>query len=160
MNWIMQPWPWWLSGFLIGLTVPLLYILAGKAFGISTSLQQAGAMCLPHSQLEYLSKHDRQEHLWTLVLAAGIAVGSFVATHFLSAAPTEFLPETWHTVSGALKLLVGGLLIGFGTRYAGGCTSGHSITGIANLNWPSLVATISFFAGGLAVTWGLGHLIF
>ena len=80
-------------------------------------------------------------------------------TDFLSSEPTEFLPETFATTTGAVKLLLGGFLIGFGTRYAGGCTSGHSITGISNLNWPSLVATVFFFAGGLAVTWGLGQWI-
>ncbi len=160
MDWIWQPWSWWVSGILIGLTVPLLYILAGKAFGISTSLQQAGAMCAPHSKLEYLSKHDRKANMWTIVLAIGIAIGSFIATHFLSDEPVQFLPDAFRSVGGAIRLLIGGLLIGFGTRYAGGCTSGHSITGIANLNWPSLLATICFFAGGLAVTWGLGNLIF
>ena len=160
MNWIMEPWPWWVSGILIGLTVPLLYILAGKAFGISTSLQQAGAMCAPNSKIEYLSKFDRKANLWTLVFALGIAIGAFIATRFLSNDPAPLLPESFDTVSGGIKLLVGGFLIGFGTRYAGGCTSGHSITGISNLNWPSLVATIFFFVGGLAVTWGLGHLIF
>lgn len=160
MNWIMEPWPWWLSGILIGLTVPLLYILAGKAFGISTSLQQAGAMCAPNSKLEYLSKHDRQANLWTIVFAVGIGLGSLVGTQLLSNSPAEFLPESFYSMEGAVKLLVGGFLIGFGTRYAGGCTSGHSITGISNLNWPSLVATIFFFVGGLAVTWGLGFLIF
>jgi hypothetical protein len=160
MESIMQPWPWWISGILIGLTVPLLYILAGKAFGISTSLQQVGAMCAPHSRFEYLCKHDRQGHLWTLVLAIGILIGGFVANHFLSAEPVQLLPAAFSSTSGAIKLLVGGFLIGFGTRYAGGCTSGHSITGIANLNWPSLLATICFFAGGLAVTWGLGSFLF
>lgn len=160
MNWIMQPWPWWLSGILIGLTVPLLYLLAGKAFGISTSLQQAGAMCAPHSKLTYLSEHDRKSNLWTIVFAIGIGVGSFLATHWLTNEPVEFLPESFSNAGGAFKLLAGGFLIGFGTRYAGGCTSGHSITGIANFNWPSLVATVFFFVGGLAVTWGIGHLIF
>ena len=160
MEWIMQPWPWWISGILIGLTVPLLYILAGKAFGISTSLQQIGAMCAPNSRFEYLSKHDRKGHLWTLIFVIGIAIGGFVATRFLSAEPVRLLPESFSSPSGAIKLLFGGFLIGFGTRYAGGCTSGHSITGIANLNWPSLLATICFFAGGLAVTWGLGNLLF
>ena len=160
MNWIMQPWPWWVSGILIGLTVPLLYILAGKAFGISTSLQEAGAWCAPNSKLEYLSKFDRQGNLWTLVFVLGIALGSFIANRFLSAQPANFLPESFATPAGAMTLLIGGFLIGFGTRYAGGCTSGHSITGISNLNWPSLVATIFFFVGGLAVTWGLGHWIF
>lgn len=160
MNLLMQPWPWWVSGILIGLTVPLLYLLAGRAFGISTSLQQAGAMCCPNSKLEYFRKYDRKSGLWTLVFAAGIALGAFVATRFLSTDPAPLLPESFHSFGGGLRLLIGGFLIGFGTRYAGGCTSGHSITGIANLNWPSLVATIFFFAGGLAVTWGLGHLIF
>lgn len=159
MNWIMQPWPWWLSGILIGLTVPALYILAGKAFGISTSLQEAGAWCAPNSRLEYLSKFDRRGNLWTLVFVLGIAIGSFVANRFLSSEPTEFLPATFATTTGAVKLLLGGFLIGFGTRYAGGCTSGHSITGISNLNWPSLVATVFFFVGGLAVTWGFGQWI-
>ncbi|QEG36799.1 YeeE/YedE family protein [Bythopirellula goksoeyrii] len=160
MDRFLQPWPWWVSGTLIGLTVPLLYILAGKAFGISTSLQQVGAMCAPQSKLEYLSKHDRQANMWTLVFAVGIAFGAFVATHFLSAEPVQFLPKSFVSVGGAVRLLFGGFLIGFGTRYAGGCTSGHSITGISNLNWPSLVATFCFFAGGLAVTWGLGQFIF
>ncbi len=160
MNWILQPWPWWCSGILIGLTVPLLYLLAGKAFGISTSLQQAGAMCAPNSRLEYLSKHDRQANMWTIVFVVGIGLGGFIATHFLSAAPAALLPDTYKSLGGGLKLLLGGFLIGFGTRYAGGCTSGHSITGIANLNWPSLVATVFFFVGGLAVTWGLGTFIF
>ena len=160
MQWLMQPWPWWLSGILIGLTVPLLYLLSGKAFGISTSLQEIGALCAPASKWEYLSKFDRKENFWTIIFAIGIAIGSFVATHYLSADPKSFLPESFSSAAGAIKLLLGGFLIGFGTRYAGGCTSGHSITGISNLNWPSLVATICFFAGGLAVTWGLGSLIF
>ena len=160
MDWLMQPWPWWISGILIGLTVPLLYILTGEAFGISTSFQQVGAMCNPKSRLEYLSTHDRKAHMWTLAFVVGIAIGSFVATQFLSAKRVEFLPDSFASVGGAIKLLLGGFLVGFGTRYAGGCTSGHSITGISNLNWPSLLATICFFAGGLAVTWGLRHLIF
>lgn len=160
MESIMQPWPWWVSGTLIGLTVPLLYILAGKAFGISTSLQQIGAMCAPHSKLDYLRKHDRASHLWTLIFVVGITFGAFVASRFMSAEPVSLLPDAFKSPAGAAKLLFGGFLIGFGTRYAGGCTSGHSITGIANLNWPSLLATICFFAGGLAVTWGLGTLLF
>ena len=157
---ILQPWTWWVSGILIGLTVPFLYLFAGKAFGISTSLQQIGAMCAPHSRLEYLSKHDRKRNLWTVVFVLGIAAGAFIASHFLSAQPVQLLPDRFTSWSGALKLLIGGILIGFGTRYAGGCTSGHSITGISNLNWPSLVATLCFFAGGLVVTWGLGSLLF
>ena len=155
-----QPWPWWASGILIGLTVPLLYLLAGKAFGISTSLQEFGAICAHNSKMEYLSKFDRKANAWTLVFVLGIAIGAFIANRFMTTQAVEFLPAAYAGTGGAIRLLAGGFLIGFGTRYAGGCTSGHSITGIANLNWPSLVATICFFAGGLAVTWGLGSLIF
>ncbi len=157
---ILQPWPWWLSGILIGLTIPLLLILAGKQFGISTSLQQIGSMCTPGTKLDYLANHDRQAKMWTLVFVIGIALGGFIANYWLSAEPIEFLPDSFYSVTGAIKLFLGGILIGFGARYAGGCTSGHSIMGIANLNWPSLLATIFFFVGGLAVTWGLGSLIF
>lgn len=157
---IMQPWPWWLSGILVGLTVPLLYFLTGQGFGISTSLQQMGAMCSPGSKLSYFKDFDKRKGLWTVLFAIGIALGGFIATRFLSADPVEFLPASYTSVGGAIRLLVGGILIGFGTRYAGGCTSGHAITGIANLNWPSLVATLFFFVGGLGVTWGLGSLIF
>lgn len=155
----MHAWPWWFSGILIGLTVPLLALLAGKSFGISTSLQEVGAMCAP-CNLDYLNNHKWRSGIWTLVFAVGIGIGGFIAVRFLSSGPVEFLPESFVSLGGAIRLWVGGLLIGFGTRYAGGCTSGHAITGIANLNWPSVVATIFFFVGGVAVTWGLGHLIF
>lgn len=160
INWILEPWPWWLSGILVGLTVPLLYLLSGKAFGISTSFQQIGATCTPASKASYLRDYDRRGGLWTLVFVAGITLGGFIGARLLSAAPVEFLPQSYAGLGGAARLAVGGFLIGFGTRYAGGCTSGHSITGISNLNWPSLVATICFFAGGLAVTWGLGSWLF
>ena len=159
-QWIMQPWPWWFSGILVGLTVPLLFILSGKAFGISTSFQQIGSMCAPGSRAAYLKDYDRRGGMWTLVFVAGITLGGFIGARLLSATTVEFLPEWYDGIGGVVRLAVGGFLIGFGTRYAGGCTSGHPITGIANLSWSSLVATIFFFVGGLAVTWGLGAWIF
>ena len=159
-DFILQPWPWWFSGILIGLTVPLLFLLAGKSFGISTSFQQIGAMCSTKSSLPYLKNFDRREGMWTLVFAAGIGLGGLIASRWSSAEPVDFLRSDFVSVSGALKLFVGGVLVGLGTRYAGGCTSGHAITGIANLNWPSVVATVFFFVGGLGVTWGLGSFLF
>ncbi|HMP80358.1 MAG TPA: YeeE/YedE thiosulfate transporter family protein [Pirellulaceae bacterium] len=160
IDFLLQPWPWWFSGVLVGLTVPLLFILSGKAFGISTSLQQVGAMCAPQCSASYLRNYDRRAGMWTLVFVIGIALGGYVGSHWLSAQPVEFLPSSYLNLGGFVRLLVGGFLIGFGARYAGGCTSGHSITGISNFSWPSLVATIAFFVGGIGVTWGLGHLIF
>ncbi len=160
MSFLLQPWPWWLSGILIGLMVPLLYLLVGRGFGISSSLRHIGSACLPNSSLDYLSGYNWRDHRWNLVFAAGIIVGGFLASNWLSATPVEFLPAAYYSTGGAIRLLLGGVLVGFGTRYAGGCTSGHAITGISNLNWPSLVATCFFFVGGLLVTWGLGSLIF
>ena len=159
-DFLLQPWPWWFSGPLIGLTVPLLYLLAGKGFGISTSFQQIGALCSPRSKLDYLKNYDRRQGTWTLVFALGIVIGGFIGSQWLSAEPIEFLPAKFYSIGGAIKLFIGGTLVGFGARYAGGCTSGHAITGIANWNFSSVVATIFFFVGGLGVTWGLGHILF
>lgn len=155
-----QPWPWWLCGVMIGSVVPLLYFLGGKWFGMSTSLQQLGALCTPRSPFQYLQEHDKVQNAWTLVFAGGIALGAFLATQWLVQEPVELLPAQYHSVGGAVRLLLGGFLIGFGARYAGGCTSGHAITGISNLNPPSVMATLSFFAGGLAVTWLTDWLVF
>ena len=160
MEWLLQPWPWWFSGIAIGLTVPILFILTGQGFGISSSFQQWAATCLPHSKLSYFRDFDRQKGFWTILFVIGIGIGGLIGNHFLSSAPIEFLPEGYHSLSGAFRLLTGGFLIGFGARYAGGCTSGHAVTGISNLNLPSLVATTFFFVGGLGVTWGLGQFIF
>ena len=157
---MVQPWPWWLSGLLIGLVVPLLYLLSGKAFGISTSFQQVGAMCLPFSRLSYFRDYDWKAGFWRLVFVLGIGCGGFLGVHGLSESTVEFLPSDFASYSGVLRLFLGGFLVGFGTRYAGGCTSGHAITGIANFNGPSVVATIFFFVGGLGVTWVFGNLIF
>ena len=159
-DFLLQPGAWWFSGPLIGLTVPLLYLLAGKGFGISTSFQQIGALCSPRSKLDYLKNYDRRQGTWTLVFALGIVIGGFIGSQWLSAEPIEFLPAKFYSIWGAIKLFIGGTLVGFGARYAGGCTSGHAITGIANWNFPSVVATIFFFVGGLGVTWGLGHILF
>lgn len=160
MEFILQPWPWWISGILVGLTVPLLYVATGNGFGISTSFQQIGAMSSPRSRLSYFRNFDKRKGLWTLMFAMGISLGGFIAANFLTAEPIEFLPASYLSTGGAARLFIGGILIGFGARYAGGCTSGHAINGIANLNLPSLLATIFFFVGGLAVTWLLGFLIF
>ena len=160
LDWILQPWPWWFSGILIGLTVPALFYFTAKPFGISGSFQQIGAICSFRRGPEYLSGCDWKVGFWSLVFVIGIGLGGFIAANLLSAEPVEMLPAQFHSPVGALRLFVGGVLIGFGSRYAGGCTSGHAITGISNLNWPSLVATVFFFVGGLAVTWLIGSMIF
>ncbi len=155
MESVLAPWPWYVAGPLIGLVVPLLLLTVGKSFGVSSSFRHLCSICLPGSKLDYLRSNDWRAEAWNLVFVVGVVIGAGVAVHFLVATPVDLLPESFDSRMGAVSLLVGGILVGFGTRYADGCTSGHSIMGMSSLNWPSLVATISFFAGGLFVV----HLI-
>jgi len=159
MEKILEPWPWYITGPLIGLMVPALLLFAGKSFGISSSFRDIGAMCSPRTKISYL-QYDWRKTLWRIFLVAGVVIGGFIGNHLLSAVPVPFLPETYYSLKGVTLLLIGGLLVGFGTRYADGCTSGHTIMGISNLQWPSLVASISFFIGGLIMTWLIFPLLF
>ncbi|MCB0060611.1 MAG: YeeE/YedE family protein [Caldilineaceae bacterium] len=152
MNWIMQPWPWYVAGPLIGLSIPALLLLANKTLGVSSSFRHMCSIAAPNSKLEYLRSNKWQKEIWSLVFVASLLVGGFIANYFLTATPVQFLPDHYYTLGGAMLLFVGGLLIGFGARYADGCTSGHAIMGIANLKWPSLVATAAFFVGGVVMT--------
>ena len=147
-----------MAGPMIGLTVGLLLVFGARNLGVSSSFRHLCALALPKSRLPYLAEDKAKEQSWNLLLVAGIALGSFVAVHFLSAAPVEFLPASYHHATGALKLLAGGVLIGFGTRWARGCTSGHAIMGLSSLQKPSLYAVLSFFAGGLCAA-GIAKLL-
>lgn len=170
---IRQPWPWYVAGPLIGLTVPALLLLGNKHFGISANLRHICAMCLP-ANIPFF-KYDWKKELWNLFFAGGILLGGIIAAWLLhNPAPVQvnealatelsrygitnhdslvpvdvFSWQQLFTARGWLMMVGGGFLIGFGTRYAGGCTSGHAITGLSNLQWPSLVATICFMVGGL-----------
>ena len=172
LEWIKQPWPWYVAGPLIGLTVPLLLILGNRTFGISSSLRHICAACIP-ANIPFF-KYDWKKESWNLFFVAGVLVGGFIAFNYLSNdTPMEVNPKlaqemaeygitnyeglipkelfNWPallTLKGFILMILGGFLVGFGTRYAGGCTSGHSIMGLSNLQWPSLVATCCFMAGG------------
>lgn len=174
---IRQPWHWSIAGVLIGLTVPILLLLGNKHFGISANLRHICAACLP-ANIPFF-KYDWKKEVWNLFFAAGILIGGFVAAQFLSnpepveiAAATKakleaqgirefngMLPadlfsfQSLGTLRGFVIMILGGFLVGFGTRYAGGCTSGHAIMGLSNLQWPSLVATVCFMLGGILMTW-------
>jgi len=174
---IKQPWPWYVAGALIGLTVPFLLLVGNKTFGISSSLRHLCAACLP-ANIKFF-KYDWKKEAWNLFFVGGIALGAFIAATLLAnpdpvqvAEPTAaYLAEkgitdttalmppeifSWSnlfTLRGLIFFVIGGFMVGFGTRYAGGCTSGHAIMGLSSLQWPSLVATIMFMLGGIAMTW-------
>ncbi len=176
IDWIKQPWPWYVAGPLIGLTVPALLLIGNKSFGISSSLRHVCAACIP-AKIPFFTYNWKKE-MWNFAFVMGITIGGFIAVAFLAdpnvivvAASTQkdlaalgitnyqsLLPEqifTWEnlfTAKGLVFFVLGGFLVGFGTRYAGGCTSGHAIMGISNLQWPSVVATIFFMIGGFVMT--------
>src|SRR5665647_3500832 len=169
---LKQPWPWYTGGIIIGLIVPALLILGNKNFGISSNMRHICAACFP-ANIPYF-KYNWKKEIWNFFFVGGILIGAFIAAHFLyNSRPvlvnvklahelagygiTDFsgmVPkqlfsfESLFTVRGLIMMVAGGFLVGFGTRYAGGCTSGHSIMGLSNLQLPSLIATISFMAGG------------
>lgn len=172
LEWVKHPWHWSLAGILIGLTVPTLLLIGNKKFGISSSLRHICAMCIP-AKISFF-KYDWKKEIWNLFFVAGILIGGFLATHFLSNSDTIVVANTTKaslanfgitdfsklmpvqifniqnifTLKGFFFFWIGGFLVGFGTRYAGGCTSGHSIMGLANLQMPSLIATCCFMIGG------------
>jgi len=169
---IKQPWPWYVAGPLIGLMVPALLIIGNKSLGISSSLRHICAACIP-AKIPFF-QYDWKQEKWNLFFVSGILIGGSIAINFLmSAQPIVVNPKlatelsgygisnynslvpgdiiSWHaffTLRGVLLMVAGGFLVGFGTRYAGGCTSGHAIMGLSALQWPSLVATLCFMAGG------------
>ena len=172
IEFIQQPWPWYVAGPLIGLIVPTLLLIGNKTFGISSSLRHICAACVP-ANIPFF-KYDWKKEIWNLFFVAGIAAGGFLAFWLLqNPEPVQVNPKlaaelaqygiddyskllpvqlfNWDSlfsIKGLLLMVGGGFLVGFGTRYAGGCTSGHAIIGLSNLQWPSLVATISFMVGG------------
>lgn len=172
IEFLKQPWPWYISGPLIGLMVPLLLILGNKAFGVSSSLRHICAVCIPVNVSFF--KYDWKKEAWNLFFVGGILAGGAIAGFFLmNGNPVDINPKlvnelsnygitdyhslvpvqlfSWQqliTFKGFIMMVMGGFFVGFGTRYAGGCTSGHSIMGLSNLQFPSLVATICFMTGG------------
>lgn len=174
MEYILNPWPWYISGPLITLVMALL-LYFGKTFGMSSNLQTMCSIAGAGKFIDFF-KFNWKESIWNLVVVLGAIIGGFIAKYVLSNnTPTNLNPKTIKELNqlgfnnagkslvpneifsfeamtsthGLIILIVGGLLVGFGTRYAGGCTSGHAILGLSSLQKPSLIAVIGFFVGGL-----------
>ena len=180
---LKQPWPWYISGIAIAaIMVVLLYF--GKSFGFSSNLRTLCTIAGAGKKVSFFD-FDWKTQKWNLLFLTGSILGGIVsATLLKSDAPLQLStatikdlsaigvhfdghlnPEQLYglhelSVKNVLLLLTGGVLVGFGSRYAGGCTSGHAISGLSNLQLPSLIAVIGFFAGGLVMTHLLLPLIF
>lgn len=185
MEYILQPWPWYVCGPLIAIIMFVL-IYFGKTFGMSSNLRTLCAIGGAGKKVAFFN-FDWKAQRWNLMVVLGAIIGGFIA-HILLSNPTnmDINPETvtqlntlgfenvgqslipaeiysWDavlSVKGLSILIIGGFLVGFGTRYAGGCTSGHAITGLSSLQLPSLIAVIGFFIGGLIMIHLLFPLIF
>ena len=156
LEFIKQPWLWYVAGPLIGLTVPALLLLGNKSFGISSSLRHICAACVS-AGIPFF-RYDWSKEAWNLFFMGGIFLGGVVAaslptspepvavhpdlqrelagygiTRYDALVPADlFNWQTLFTGRGFTLMVVGGFLVGFGMRYAGGCTSGHTIMGMSN----------------------------
>ena len=186
MDWILEPWPWYISGPMIALNMFLL-IFMGRQFGMSSNLRTMCTICGADKRADFFN-FDWKAQQWNLIVVLGAVIGGFIAHFYLSEDPTTvaissatihdlnnlgfdsagkaYLPTELFSTNvfseplTLLVLLIGGILIGFGARYAGGCTSGHAISGLSNLQLPSLIAVVGFFIGGLVMIHFLYPLIF
>ena len=174
MEWIFNPWPWYIGGPMIALIMFLL-LYFGKNFGMSSNLRTFCTICGAGKSNEFFN-FDWKTQQWNLLVSAGAIIGGALATNFLStdssvaihpdtinklqelnikSAGLSYLPEEIFSIEVLMQpkvlfiLSIGGFLVGFGARYAGGCTSGHAISGLSNLQLVSLYAVIGFFIGGL-----------
>ena len=176
IEWIAQPWAWYVSGPLIAL-VMLVLLWFGGNFGVSSTMRTTCAMMGAGKRVPFFD-FDWKGQLWNIAFVLGAVIGGFIAHTYLQSpepigisaqtiqdieqmgvkfdgklAPDAlFAWEEFFTLRGMITIIGGGFLIGFGTRYAGGCTSGHAISGLSNLQLPSLIAVIGFFVGGLIMT--------
>ena len=151
METILNVWPWYVAGPLMGLFVPLLLIVGNKLLGISSSFQHICSIVLNTKKFA-ASGYNASENRWKIFFVIGITLGGLTAKLFLGDGNVSFLPQQYYSLKGLILLFVGGFLVGFGTRYANGCTAGHTISGISTLQLSGLIATISFFVGGLIYT--------
>lgn len=185
MEFILQPWPWYVSGSMIALIMFLL-IMVDKRFGMSSNLRTMCSIAGAGKKVDFFN-FDWKSQRWNLVVVLGAIIGGFIASNFLTpneavqiseatisdlnnlgfeSAGNAYLPTELFSISALsnmkalMILIIGGFLVGFGARYAGGCTSGHAISGLSNLQLPSLIAVIGFFIGGLIMIHVLFPLIF
>jgi len=181
---LSQTWPWYVSG--LGITLIMFLLLwSGGEFGVSSNLRTFCSIGGAGKKISFFD-FDWKSQVWNIIFALGAIIGGFIATKYLAnpqgiqisestisdlselgiSFNSELLPQqlfTWKSlanIQGLLVIVAGGFLVGFGARWAGGCTSGHAISGLSNLQLPSLIAVIGFFLGGLTMTHLLFPLIF
>jgi uncharacterized membrane protein YedE/YeeE len=184
IEFLSQPWPWWTSGIVIA-TVMFILLFFGQSFGFSSNLRTVCSIAGAGKWIKFFDFNWKSQQ-WNLVFMLGTIIGGFIAHNFLSTtqgvqisantikdlsalglkAPTGMQPEelfglkVFTSLKGIIILVLGGFMVGFGARYAGGCTSGHAISGLSDLQFPSLIAVMGFFIGGLFMTYIIFPILF
>lgn len=187
LGFLSQPWHWAVSGAAIAATMFLLNWM-GRSFGVSMAFKDMCAIAGAGRKYEFF-RIDIKDEYWRLAFVFGALAGGFIAARFLSSPdPVDISANTinhlkdwkmeyfrtleegsglfntfwfnWQNAGGIILAVIGGLMVGFGSRYADGCTSGHAISGLSHLQLPSLITVIGFFIGGLFMTWVVLPLLF
>ncbi|HSW35038.1 MAG TPA: YeeE/YedE thiosulfate transporter family protein [Candidatus Limnocylindrales bacterium] len=163
----VDPWPWWLGGIAIGLLVPVMYYFLNTPLGVSTGYGNLVKMIIPKTKLKWLTSKNFADTLnWRFFFMAGMILGGFFSARSMGFPVTTMdmgrftAIVDWPFLSLAVWFFCGGLLLGLGARLAGGCTSGHSIHGLANLHISSLIATIFFLLFGAITVWLIRVFVF
>jgi uncharacterized membrane protein YedE/YeeE len=178
MDFIFQPWPWYVAGPFLAFAMYSMFFF-GKKFGVSSNLETVCAMVGAGKWVDFF-KFDWRKNKWNIAFVLGIILGGFITDQWLNIsesislnpetiedlskigianAGTAYLPDEIYSLDallsfkGFLILITAGILVGFGARYAGGCTSGHGIVGLSSLSVESFIAVAGFFIGGLTMTW-------
>jgi uncharacterized membrane protein YedE/YeeE len=158
--------PWYIAGPLIGLIVPALLILREKQFGMSSSFSYIIALILPKN--EYF-KSARTSSNWQFHFGLGVLASAILSHYFIS--PEDiivqdlgvhgaYLTKSVYETDNLLAFLVSGILVGFGARYANGCTAGNCIMGVSQFSVSSIIATVAFFVAGVITAQFINPLIF
>lgn len=162
----VEPWPWWLGGIVIGLLVPFMYYFLNTAFGVSTGYGNLVKLFMPHTKLKWLNSETYSQIFnWRFFFILGIIGGAFLSARtsgmaFFTADMGLFTQSVeWSMALKTIWFLFGGFLLGFGSRVAGGCTSGHSIHGIANFHLSSILATVCFLIFGTIAVFFINNMI-
>ena len=161
MDWLqMERWSPYAVGAGIGLLSWVAFLLSDKPLGCSTAFARTGGI------IERLFRGKKVEEKpyykkfpltidWEWMLVLGIIIGAFVSAKLSGSFEWNWVPIGWRSVAGQSRVLrwlvalAGGTIMGFGARWAGGCTSGHGISGMLQLAVSSWLAAASFFVGGI-----------
>ena len=184
-DFIMNPWPWYVAGPLITL-IMFFQMYLGKKLGVSSNFQTMCSVAGANKLADYF-RIDVKSKIWGFVFIVGIVIGGYISANYLSydhkvnlsshtvsslkqlgfdPIDDEYVPSKIYDLRGGkntegiLILLIGGIFVGFGARYANGCTSGHAISGTSNLQIPSFIALAGFFIGGLIMVYLIYPIIF